>query len=348
MKHVPGFALLLGELLWSSLIADTIQFRDGTSIEGKLIRETPTSYVIEVPFSKTIKEERIIPIEQVSKIIPTATDQLDFEKIETLIPVPDMQDLDGYKRRMADVQAFINDHSESSHVDAAKKMLEVLSSEAAQIEDGGIKFAGRVIPSAEYQSNQLEVDSRIAASGIQRQIQGGQLLQALRKFQSFHEDFHSTKAHADILQLVLLAIRSHLAETEAMLTAHDKRMADRAAFIQRQPIDERRDTEAAIALENQGLEARLKAEKKAGINWVTVDPYCKPALQETLNHGRREIERLNQLKNAPSNDVGAMYREIINLIRVGGSKQEINDKITAARSAGMPARYLSRLEPAAR
>jgi hypothetical protein len=205
-----------------------------------------------------------------------------------------------------------------------------------------------VIPSAEYQSNRLEIDSRIAASSIQKQIQDGQLLQALRKFQAYHEDFHNTKAHADILQLVLLAIRSHLVETEAMLAQYEKRMAERAAFIQRLPIDERRDTEAAIAMENQGLEARLKAEKKAGVNWVTIDPYCKPALQETLNHGRREVERLNQLKNTPTNDVGTMYREILNLIRVGGPKQEINDKITAARSAGMPARYLSRLEPAAR
>ncbi len=328
------------------LMAETLVLKDGTEIEGTILRETDDSYVVEVPFSRSIKEERVVPKDQVARIRRAQPDLVAFEAIKDLAPAPDLLDAADYGRRIASIEKFLKEHRQSGKYDEARKMLGVLKSEANEIHAGGIKLGGRIIPAEEYRANRLEIDARIEESLIRGLIDKGDLLSALRKFNSFETDFRGTRPHTDLLPLIQRAIRSHLAQTEVLLADHDRRIAEREAGLQRMPRDERRVTQAAIDDENRALEARFKAEKDARIGWVTVDPYFKPAMSETLTYGRRELDRLSAASSATTTDLGELFRETLRKIQSGADDAKAS--IDKARSARMPEKYLAILEAAAK
>jgi hypothetical protein len=344
----PRFVPLVIALL--SLIpqvgAETLILKDGTEIEGTILRETDDSYLVEVPFSKTIKEERLVPKDQVARVRRAQPDLVAFEAIKELVPAPDLLDAAEYARRISSIEKFLKEHRQSGKYGEAKKMLGVLKSEANEIHAGGIKLGGRIVPAEEYRANRLEIDARIEESRIRGLIEAGDLLAALRKFSTFEADFRGTRPYVELLPLIQRAIRGHLAQAEAMLAAHDKRIADREAGLQRMPVDERRVTQGAIDEENRALEARLKAEKDARIGWVTVDPYLKPAMDETLTFGRRELDRLSAAASVTTPDLGELFRETLKKVRSGD--EDSKAAIDKARSARMPERYLSILEAAAK
>ena len=326
--------------------AVTLVLKDGTEIEGTILRETDDSYVVEVPFSKTIKEERLVAKDEVARVRRAQPDLVDFEAIKDLVPAPDLLDAAEYERRITSIEEFLKEHRQSGKYDEAKKMLGVLKSEANEIHAGGIKLGGRIVPVEEYRANRLEIDARIEESRIRGLIGEGNLLAALRKFSAFEADFRGTRPYVELLPLIQRAIRSHLAQTEAMLAVHDKRIADREAGLQRMPVDERRVTQSAIDEENRALEARFKAEKDARIGWVTVDPYLKPSMTETLTFGRRELDRLSAAASATAPDLGELFREALKKVRSGDA--DARAAIDKARSARMPERYLSILQAAAK
>ncbi|MFZ9936600.1 MAG: PTPDL family protein [Luteolibacter sp.] len=232
--HLLPLAIALLALAPSS-IAETLVLKDGSEIEGSILRETDDSYVVAVPFSRTIKEERVIPKDQVARIRRAQPDLVAFDAIKDLVPAPDLLDAADYKRRIASIETFLKEHRVSTKFSEARKMLGVLESEANEIHAGGIKLGGRIIPAEEYRSNQLEIDARIEESRIRSLIDQGNLLEALRKFQNFEADFRGTQPYLGLLPLVQRAIRSHMAHTEAMLGAYDKRVA--AAISLNSPVE---------------------------------------------------------------------------------------------------------------
>lgn len=329
------------------LMAETLILKNGSEIEGAILRETDDSYVVEVPFSRTIKEERLVPKDQVARIRRAQPDLVAFKAIEDLVPAPDLLNAADYKRRIASIEKFLKEHRLSTKYSEASNMLGVLKSEANEIHAGGIKLGGRIIPAEEYRSNQLEIDARVEESLIRGLIEQGKLLAALRKFQSFEADFRGTRPYLELLPLIQRAIRSHMAQTKAMLGAYDKRVAERETGLQRMPRDERLITEHAIKDENRALEARYNAEKDARSGWVTVDPFFKPAMADTLTFGRRELDRLNAASSATIADLGELFRVTLQKSRTGAEKSEVTASISAARSARMPEKYLAILEAAA-
>ncbi|MFZ9936599.1 MAG: hypothetical protein ACO3JG_06010 [Luteolibacter sp.] len=70
-------------------------------------------------------------------------------------------------------------------------------------------------------------------------------------------------------------------------------------------------------------------------------------MTDTLNFGRRELDRLNAAASATTPDLGELFRETLNKIRSGAQKSEMTTSISAARSARMPEKYLAILEAAA-
>ncbi len=344
--HLLPLAISLLSISLPSM-AETLVLKDGSEIEGTILRETADSYVVEVPFSRTIKEERVISKDQVARIRRAQPDLVAFAAIKDYVPTPDLLDAADYKQRIDSIGKFLKEHRLSTKFSEAKEMLNVLESEAAEIDSGGIKLGGRITPAVEYRSNQLEIDARIEESRIRSLIEQGNLLAALRKFRSFEADFRGTQPYLGLLPLIQRAIRSHMAQTEAMHGAYDKRVAEREAGLQRLPMQERLITQRAIDDENRALETRFNNEKKALSGWVTVDTYFKPAMAETLAFGRRELDRLNAAASATPPDLGELFRETLKKIRSGAAKSEVTASLSAARSARMPEKYLAILEAAA-
>lgn len=329
--------------------ADTFVLKDGSKLEGKILREEDGSYVVEVQVTKTIKDERVISKADVVSVSKEQPDLAVFEeKVSKLVPTPDGLGIEDYELRIRTVEKFLSENRGSSKTAEARRILDTLKSEANEVLAGGVKVDSRVIQPSEYRANAYEIDARIEAAKVKRLVEGQRLLEALRAFSAFDADFRNTQARSELLPLVKRAIQSYLAGISQSLANFDARAKERQTGLSRMSATDRRITENAIAEETAASEKRLKAEKDAKIGWVTTDPHFKPSLEETMNFGKQELTRITSSETAQAPDGGKAYRDALSKIHSSREKSAATAAISAARTAGVPQRYIDNLEAAAK
>lgn len=351
MKTYPIAGALCGLALTLAAAADTFVMKDGSKYAGSILRETATSYVLKVQVTKSIKDERVIAKADVVKIERQAQPvPNDFAAISGLTPVPDLQAPEEYAKRIRTVEKYLVDHRMTAKYKDAEVILATLKTEQQEIGAGAIKLDGKLIAPAEYKTNAYDVDARIAELKIRKLVKDGQYLLALRAFSGFQSDFRNTTAYSDLAPLISQVITSHVAEAAASLASFEARVKQRNAGLTRMSTTDRRTTESAIRQESADLDARFKSEKDAKLEWVTLHPFCRPALEDTVNFAKLELGRLAAIKNEPAKDGGKIFRDAMTLIQSkGGSsdaKPAILTAITGANNAQLPQRYISILEAA--
>ena len=347
MKTRPKTAAIL-LFLTLPAFADTIILKDGTKLEGKILRQDATNYYVEVSVTKSIKDERTIAKADVTKVERVKPDLVAFEQLTKLVPAPDLLTNEEYGQRVRAFEKFTTEHRDSDKLKEAKAMLAALKIEANEVLAGGVKMSGKIIPPAEYRSNAYDIDSRIQEAKIRALVKQGRYLQALRTFSDFSRDFRNTSAHAALVPLINQVINTYLAEVGETLASYDARVKERATGLTRMPSDNRTETENAIREETVAIEARFKAEQDAKIGWVTTDPFFKPSLDETVNFGKQEINRLASLEKTPAVDAGKVYREALATIQGKVDASAASNAINAAKTAMIAPRYITILETAAR
>jgi hypothetical protein len=328
--------------------ADTFILQDGSKLEGRILREENGNYVIEVQVTRSIKDEKIVAKADVAKIEREKPDIKAFEPIAALVPAPDMLGQDQYAARIQTVEKFLSEHRGSSKTKEARAILATLKQEANEVLAGGIKVNGQIVPPAEYRANALEIDARGREKKIRELINSSNYPAALRAFSEFDREYKGTQPHSSILPLITQTITRYTSEVQEQLAGYDKRLKDREAGLSRMQVDVRRDTEAAIAEELAIAEQQFKKEREARIGWVTVQPFLKPTMEETLNFGKLELNRVNMAISQVPADCGKAYREALQKISAATDETARNAALTEARSAGVSAKYLAILEATAK
>lgn len=103
----------------------------------------------------------------------------------------------------------------------------------------------------------------------------------------------------------------------------------------------------SIKEEDTLIEARYKAEKDAKQNWVTISPFHKPSLEDTVKLCEQELVRLGAVQTVLGVDGGKAYRDAWTAVQ-GGNAAAAASAPAAAKTAAVPARYLAPLEAAAK
>jgi hypothetical protein len=335
-------------ILAPQVSADTFILQDGSKLEGRILRDGGDHYVIEVQITSSIKDEKIVAKADVAKIEREKPDLKAFESIAALVPAPDLLGPDQYAARIQAVEKFLSEHRGSSKSKEARAIIATLKQEANEILAGGIKVNGQIIPPAEYRANALEIDARGQEKKIRELISGSHFLAALRAFAEFDREFKGTEPHTGILPLITQTISRYMADIQQQLAGYDKRLKDRESGLSRMQFDDRRNTEAAIAEDLANAEQQLKNEREARLGWVTIHPFLKPTMEETLNFGKQELNRLNTASSRPPADSGKAYREALRKISSAADEKDRAAALAEARNSGVPAKYLAILEAAAK
>ncbi len=348
MKPNPFLPALVLSLLALPASADTFTLKDGSTLEGVIVKEEGDSYVLEVQVTKSIKDERTIAKSEVVKIGRELPDLKAFEVIAKLSPAPDLMTEDDYVASIAAVQKFLKEHRASAKTKDAKAILETLKSEANEVSNGGIKLNGKMVSPEEYKANAYELDARVQEAKIRQLIEQAQFLPALLVFADFDRDFRSTLAYGALAPLVRQVIQSYTAEARQSLSTLDARLKVRAVGFERMDPEARKDTERAVEEQTNAIEARYKAEKDGKQAWVTTSPFHKASFEDTVRFGDLEIARLAAVKTELGVDGGRAYRELWIAVHRGGNAASVTSALAAAKTANVPVRYLAPLEAAAK
>ena len=347
MKNTRYAVAICAVVLIAPLSADTFMMKDGSSLEGKILREDPTTYVLEVDFTKSIKDERVVQKADVLRIKREKPDLIAYEKIEKLVPTPDLLTTGGYAVRIAAVNKFLTKYPKTPKIRKAKEILATLNAESEAIAGGAMKVKGKMLSPDEYKANAYDIDAGAAQAKIRSLVIRARYLVALRKFDDFNRDFRNTQSYAELLPLMKKVEATYVAGIQRSLSSFDARLKERLVDFARMSQSNRSATKSAIAEELAALETRFEAEKKAKVGWVTTHPFFKPSLEETVKYGEKVTRAWNAASSGPAMDGGKAYRDALSLIQSSAEASQISTAIGEAKKSKIPQSYIDTLDAAA-
>ena len=347
IQFIPTFFTIAA--LAVSAHADVLVMKDGTKIEGEVLREDADVYVVEVYVTKTIKDQKRVPKADVSRIDKDRPDEKAFEEIKPLVPTPDMLPLDQYKERILLIETFIKQYPNTSNAKKAEEMLQTLKTEVAQINEGGVKLNDKMVTPAEYRANAYEIDARVLEQKTRDAAKAGDYTGALEAFNELQNDYEGTAAYKDVAPFARKLIDVYRGKVSQLVSNFDARLAQQKKGLASMGVGDRGNAERAIADEAaraQKLYQREKAQKKV---WVTPSLNNKTALQDIQRTADKELATIDRKSKSLKADGGEAYRNAWEIIhKDGADPKEVKAAVAIARAARMPERYTKMLEDAAK
>lgn len=328
--------------------ADTFTLKDGTVLEGKVLRTEGDVLVIEYQVTKSIKDVRRVPKAQIAKIAEIKLDDKAFEAIAKMVPTPDLLTAEDYQQRIQAVKGFLAKYPKGAKAKEAEAMLKKLSDEAAVVEAGGRKFDGSMVAAADYRANAYDLDARVLETKVQQAVKASQWLPALRAFAELDKQFQGAAAYRASLPSVLKALQAFRTQVNSSLSTFDARMDKQAADLGTMSAEDRNNTKQALAEQAAQLEARYQSEKAAQQGWVTPHPSHKQSLEDCASLAESEIQRLTTPPDSTTADPGKAYRTAWKLFRGEPDAEAVEKALADAQAAGLPDKYLQMLQEAAK
>jgi hypothetical protein len=336
-RYLPLFAI-------AGAAADTFELKDGTKLEGTILKEDGSDYILQVQVTKTIKDERRVPKADVVNHIAEKKDETAFAEFAKLLPVPDLQDAAAYQAEMKKLEAFLKEYPDSPKKAEVLKILSVLEKEHDVIAAGGVKFNGRMISASERVPQAYALDARILAFAVKKAAEEGDRLNALRLWMVLEAGHSGSTAYRETIPFILQVMKAQHAAVSSSLAGFDARTKARTDGLAGMSGSDQARSKQAIEEEQASYLARVEREKAAGMKWLSLDPYVKAPMEETVRLLDNEMRRLQNLDTQYLPKTEAAYEAAYEAItKEGATQQEIDTAISNARSAGLSQEYVDQL-----
>ena len=310
-KNFPYQLLTIFALATCAVQADKITLKDGKVIEGEVISETDTEYVISVAYSKSIRTRKTFKKSEIADIQKEAPDLKPYEALKDVLPTPDRLSVVGYEQLIESrVKPFLNSFPNSKYSLEVKKTLATLESELARAKAGDVKLDGEWIDAAEWNANALELDAQVLVKRMKALAARKSYRSALLIYDKINTEFHSADAANDASRVALqflpkysAQIKKLEAEAPAKLEKRDKALKSMAAR------DSSRMKKAYDEIEAKHQAALAKA-KESRTKWLPVSEFDSRTLQTLARNIDTEITNIQRGGTRTSNQTStsAVYR----------------------------------------
>ncbi len=238
----------------SALQADTIRLKSGETIEGTIKRETADSVTIEVPFSATIMDSRIIPKAEIEAMVRQTKDERTFLTLDTLEVPNTALDASALRNIQSQFEAFIRDYPNSHLLADAKERLAAINAEAARIDAGEVKFNGAWIPAKEYSAEKYQIEASLLTAKIQSLAADGDPGEALNLFAELKKTYPQSIGYGEAVAVARKAATDLERRLAFEIGNLPIKLAERAKTVERSAASDQ--ARVKQALEQQ--DARLK------------------------------------------------------------------------------------------
>jgi len=324
--------------------ADTITLKDGTVLDGQVLKEEVDSYLVLVRRPCGIKDERPIAKADVESIVKTSPADEAFEAISALVPTPDRLTAADYDRMInKQAKAFVGAFPNSRHKAKATEIIETLEKEREVVAQGGLKLDGKWISPANRSSNAYELDARMTYDDALAAAEAGRFVQALRSLETLNADFKGSEHYEKGIELSKRVLQAYGPAVAADLKQVPDRIVDREKELATLPANQRDSALAEIQKKDAIYAALIKREKEAGTDWPTLEIYHKEPMADTLRAIDAESRRLESFDPSTIKPVGPTYKNAWTAA-TGGDEAEAKKLFGELKTLGVPERYITALE----
>lgn len=297
----PALYLMIG-MSWITpgvVWADSVTLKTGEVLQGKVLRETADSVVMEYRFSPTISDERTIARSDIQKIQREQPDAKAFADLQKIEAPATALDGNGYDEIIqGKFQPFLKEFAYSAHTSAVRAKIAAFEKEKQRIEAGEIKLEGRWIAANEVAAEAYQLDARRAYEAMQRQADAADLVGELNAFAEFEKKWPLSAAYPDAVELT----RQTLLKLDGLLTHHLRNFPfqeeQRKTALQRVPAEQRPHLENAQKRDLENATAAVTASKTAG-KFAQYSLLIQTSMVELQTAGRTEYKRLEAINVKP-------------------------------------------------
>jgi hypothetical protein len=190
-KILPPLLLASTLIALLPLGADEIKLKSGQTLTGRITYEAADIVKIEIPVSASIKETKIIGRADIESIVKDAPDDVEFNKLQTLVPAPSMLSAENYRKMLeTGPDAFLKNHPDSKHVAKVKEIQATLAEELDKVERGFMKVDGEWYSPQDKVAYKELIESKIRLLRMESNAKGNnysQLIAAMREFEVIEE-----------------------------------------------------------------------------------------------------------------------------------------------------------------
>lgn len=292
VKNLLFLSLLV--LPMAFLRGESIELRDGTKIEGKILSVNTETVLIEVQTSPAIREEMSYPRSDVAKIQRASQDDVAYAEVAAL-SVPSTADNPAvYDAPLERVRSFMKNYAYSKNMPEARKLAAALEADRARLVAGEIKLGGVWVAADASPADRTELGGRVQLAKMK---ESSDPVAAMTAFEVLEKDHNTSSAYPDSVKVArdsLAKLRAGLVRARADL---ERRTRDQEQGLKLASEDRRLQIEQGIAQEKSAIQAQIERVKQSGSKWVPVLSDTK-VLDDLSSLVESEEARLSKIDTA--------------------------------------------------
>ena len=267
MKKLLFLSLLV--LPSASLWAESIELRDGSKVDGKILSVTADSVLLEVQTTPTIREEKSYPRSEVTKIQRATQDDVAYAEVAALTVPSTANNPAIYDAPLERVRSFMTNYAYSKHMPEARKVAAVLESDRARVAAGEVKLDGEWVATDASPAERTELGGRVQLAKMK---ESSDPIAVMTSFEILEKDHLNSSAFPESVKVAresLVKLRANLLRFGADL---DRRNREQEQGLQLASVDRRLQMEQGLAQEKAAVQAQVERAKQSGSKWMPVLP----------------------------------------------------------------------------
>ena len=265
VKKLLFLSLLVFPL--ASVWAESIELRDGTKVDGKILSVTADTVLMEVQTSPTIREEKSYPRSEVTKIQRASQDDVAYAEVAALTVPSTANNPAVYDAPLERVRAFMTNYAYSKHMSEARKLAAALESDRARVAAGEVKLDGVWVAANASPAERTELGGRVQLAKMK---ESSDPIAALTSFEIIEKNHLTSSAFPESVKVAresLVKLRAGLVRARADL---ERRIRDQEQGLKLASEDRRLQIEQGIAQEKSAIQAQIERVKQSGSKWTPV------------------------------------------------------------------------------
>lgn len=279
--------------------ADEVKLKSGQTLSGRITYEGDDIIKMEIAISASIKETKVIGRADIVSIVKDAPDDVEFNKLQTLVPSPPLTSAENLRKMMeTGPDSFLRNFPESKHVPKVKEIRETLAADLDKVERGYLKVENDWYSPQDKVDYKELIDSRIRLLrmrnfGNSQNI--GNLIAAMREFETIEESFLGSPAYPQAVEMAKVVVPQLGRMLQGMSNSVEYQNAEYEKALAASTPEAQIQLRAARAAEEKTISDSIAADKKAGVKWIQLNARSKQAIDEYIKLAATELSRLQAL-----------------------------------------------------
>lgn len=289
-------ALLCGT---ASLQADILVLKNGSRVEGNILKESPEAIQMRYRLTPKIWDEKSFPMADIQQVIKQTPQEVEVVELRKVMPTADLLTADKYEQLIQDrLRPFVNKYKGTPEATEVEKIISDLQAEKAKVAAGQVKLEGKWLTVEEAKAEQFNIEAFQLLKAIRAKVAEGKWSEALREYDTFLRQspaLRGTKYYPMVISEARTALDSWAPVLAKMATEQPLLKKAREDGLKALEETERAKTKAAIATEVATLKADAQAARNNRLRWIDPNKYDNVGIQTTQKEVLSEKARLQAI-----------------------------------------------------